>query len=153
MGERKRNNSILRSPAVSGKGFVTDKSKPIIAIVDDDASVCRAIKRLVRSLGMEADTFTSGQEFIELIEGLSWLTVDCVVLDLQMPGMGGLEVQERLASRGNRIPVVFISAHDEMGSRERAMAAGAVAFLRKPFNDELFIKTLQEALKRGAACK
>jgi FixJ family two-component response regulator len=132
------------------KGFVTEKNRPLIAVVDDDESVCRAIKRLVRSLGMEADTFTSGQEFIDLLEGIPWLHVDCVVLDVQMPNLNGLDVQERLAQSGNAIPVIFITAHDEVGVREKAMAAGAVAFLRKPFNDELFIKTLHEALKRGA---
>src|SRR6266705_4650365 len=109
------------------------KLGPLIAIVDDDESVCRAIKRLVRSLGMELDTFTSGQEFIEMLEGMPWLHVDCVVLDVQMAGMNGLEVQGRLARSRNSLPVIFITAHDEVGVRDRAMAAGAVAFLRKPF--------------------
>lgn len=123
------------------------KSKPLIAIVDDDESVCRAMKRLVRSLGMEANAFASGQEFIDLIETMPSFQPDCVVLDVQMPGMNGLEVQERLASSGNRLPVIFITAHDEAGVRDRALAAGAVAFLRKPFNDESFITTLHLALK------
>ena len=107
------------------------------------------MKRLVRSLGMEADTFTSGQEFVDLLEAMPSFHVDCAVLDVQMPGMNGLEVQERLLSSGSRLPVVFITAHDEVGVRERALASGAVAFLRKPFNDELLIKTLRAALKRG----
>ena len=123
------------------------KSKPLIAIVDDDESVCRAMKRLVRSLGMEANAFASGREFIDLIETMPSFQPDCVVLDVQMPGMNGLEVQERLASSGNRLPVIFITAHDEAGVRDRALAAGAVAFLRKPFNDESFITTLHLALK------
>jgi FixJ family two-component response regulator len=125
------------------------KEKPLIAVVDDDVSVCRAVKRLVRSVGMEADTFTSGQEFIDLLEGMPWLHVDCVVLDVQMPGIDGLELQRRLEQREHPIPVIFITAHDEAGVRDRAMAAGAVAFLRKPFNDELFIRTVQEALRRS----
>lgn len=123
------------------------KSKPLIAIVDDDESVCRAMKRLVRSLGMEANAFASGREFIDLIETMPAFQPDCVVLDVQMPGMNGLEVQERLASSGNRLPVIFITAHDEAGVRDRALARGAVAFLRKPFNDESFITTLHLALK------
>jgi FixJ family two-component response regulator len=123
------------------------KSKPLIAIVDDDESVCRAMKRLVRSLGMEGDAFTSGREFIDRIETTPSFQPDCVVLDVQMAGMNGLEVQERLASSGNPLPVIFITAHDEAGVRDRALAAGAVAFLRKPFNDKLFIKTLRVALK------
>jgi len=124
------------------------KPRPVIAIVDDDESVCRAIRRLVRSLGMQADTFTSGQEFVEMLDGVPWVHVDCVVLDIQMPGMTGLEVQERLARSGHLLPVIFITAHDEVGMRERALAAGAVAFIRKPFNDELLIKTLDVLLKR-----
>jgi FixJ family two-component response regulator len=123
------------------------KSNPLIAIVDDDESVCRAMKRLVRSIGMEGDAFTSGREIIDVIEPTPSFQPDCVVLDVQMPGMNGLEVQERLASIGNPLPVIFITAHDEAGVRDRALAAGAVAFLRKPFNDELFIKTLRVALK------
>jgi FixJ family two-component response regulator len=99
---------------------------------------------------MEANAFTSGPEFIDLIEGMPWLRVECVVLDVQMPKMNGLEVQEHLTQSGNKIPVIFITAHDEPGVREKALAAGALAFLRKPFNDELFIKTLHEAIKRGA---
>ncbi|HSK31175.1 MAG TPA: response regulator [Candidatus Limnocylindria bacterium] len=127
------------------------KDKPLIAIVDDDTSVCRAVKRLVRSAGMEADTFTSGQEFVESLDGRPAPEVDCLVLDVQMPQMNGLEVQRRLETREHHIPIIFITAHDDDDIRTRALAAGAVAFLRKPFNDDLFIRTVQEALKRHAA--
>jgi FixJ family two-component response regulator len=130
------------------------KAKPLIAVVDDDEPVCRAIGRLVRSLGMEADTFTSGQEFIEILEGMPWLRVDCVVLDIQMPDVNGLEIQRRLMKlSGKALPVIFITAHDAGGVREQAMSSGAVAFLRKPFNDELLIRTLTEALKRRTGGK
>jgi FixJ family two-component response regulator len=120
------------------------KTKPAIAIVGDDASVCRAISRLLRSLGMNADTFTSGREFIEQIETMPSFHPDCVVLDVQMPGMNGLEVQEFLVRSENPLPVIFITAHDEIGVRERALQAGAVAFLHKPFNDEMFTKHLMK---------
>jgi FixJ family two-component response regulator len=126
------------------------KTKPTIAVVDDDASVCRAISRLLRSLGMNADTFTSGREFIEHIGTMPSFRPDCVVLDVQMPGMNGLEVQDLLIRGEHPLPIIFITAHDEMGVRERALQAGAVAFLHKPFNDELLIKTLNEAINRGA---
>jgi FixJ family two-component response regulator len=99
---------------------------------------------------MEAEAFTSGRDFIELIDAMPSFQPDCLVLDVQMPGMNGLEVQKQLASRSSRLPIVFITAHDELGVRERALSAGALAFLRKPFNDEVFIKTLTAALKRGA---
>jgi FixJ family two-component response regulator len=126
------------------------QTKPMIAIVDDDASVCRAIGRLLRSVGMNADTFTSGAEFIKHMETLSAPSPDCVVLDVQMPEMNGLEVQALLARSGIPVPVIFITAHDEKGVRERALRAGAAAFLRKPFNDELFIKAIQDAIRGGA---
>jgi FixJ family two-component response regulator len=125
-------------------------AKPLIAIVDDDESVCRALKRLVRSLGMNAETFASGQQFLDLIEAMPSFHPDCLVVDVQMPGLNGLEVQERLATNGNPLPVIFITAHDEAIPRERALAAGAVAFVRKPFQDELLIKTLRVALEPGA---
>ncbi len=127
--------------------------KPLVAIVDDDESVCRALKRLVRSVGMHGETFASGREFLDLIEAMPSFHPDCVVLDVQMPGLNGLAVQERLARNGNPLPVIFITAHDDAVPRERALAAGAVAFVRKPFNDELFIKTLHEALRRSTAWK
>jgi len=98
---------------------------------------------------MEADTFTSGQAFIELIQAKPSLQVDCVVLDVQMPGVNGLQVQERLAKNGHHFPVIFITAHDDAVVREQALTAGALAFLRKPFNDELLIKMLGAALKCG----
>ena len=123
--------------------------KPLVAIVDDDESVCRALKRLVRSVGMDGETFASGREFLDLIEAMPSFHPDCVVLDVQMPGLNGLEVQERLATNGNPLPVIFITAHDDAIPRERALAGGAVAFVRKPFQDELLINTLHEALKRS----
>lgn len=140
---------LFHQPGWRTESIPLNKPKPLIAIVDDDESVCRAMKRLVRSLGMEGDAFTSGREFIDRIETTPSFQPDCVVLDVQMPGMNGLEVQERLASSGNPLPVIFITAHDDLGVRDRALAAGAVAFLRKPFNDKLFIKTLRVALKEN----
>lgn len=124
-------------------------AKPRIAVVDDDESVCRAVKRLLRSFSMEAETFSSGQNFLDLVEAMPSFQPDCLILDVQMPGMNGLEVQQRLVKSGKTIPVIFITAHDELGVREKALAAGAVAFLRKPFDDELLIKTLREAVKRN----
>jgi FixJ family two-component response regulator len=122
----------------------------IIAIVDDDESVCHAIKGLVRSLGMEAETFASGQAFIDLIEAMPLKRFDCVILDVQMPGLNGFDVQERLKRRSNRFPVIFITAYDEANVRERALVAGAVTLLRKPFAAELLIKALRAAVKLGA---
>jgi FixJ family two-component response regulator len=123
------------------------KDRLLIAVVDDDASVCRAMKRLIRSLGMNAEAFTSGKEFLDFLEAMPSFHPDCVILDVQMPGMSGLEVQEQLIQSSPSLPVIFITAHDEVGVRERALALGALAFLRKPFNDELIIETLNAAVK------
>lgn len=123
------------------------QSKPLIVIVDDDESVCRAIRRLVRSVAMDAETFSSGQTFLDLLEAMPSFQPDCVILDVQMPGVNGLDVQQKLIRSGKKMPVIFITAHDEVGMREKALGAGALAFLRKPFNDELLIKTMHEALK------
>jgi FixJ family two-component response regulator len=103
---------------------------------------------LLRALEMDVETFTSGHELIERIEAMPSFHPDCVVLDVQMPGMNGLEVQKHLARSEEPLPVVFMTAHDEAGVRERALGAGAVAFLHKPFSDEVFVNALNEALKR-----
>jgi len=125
--------------------------QPLIAIVDDDEGVCRAIKRLIRSLGMAAETYGSSTEFVDLIEALPSFQPDCVVLDVQMPGMSGIEVQASIRRVRGAIPVIFITAHDDRLVRMQALAGGAVAFLRKPFNDDLLIRTLDAALGRDGA--
>jgi FixJ family two-component response regulator len=126
-------------------------SKPLIVIVDDDESVCRALRRLIRSISMDAETFSSGQDLLDLFEAMPSFRPDCLILDVQMPRMSGLAVQDNLARRGQAFPVIFITAHDDVGIREKALGAGAVAFIRKPFVDELLIRTIQEALRRGGA--
>ena len=97
---------------------------------------------------MDAETFTSGQDFLDLLEAMPSFQPDCLILDVQMPGMNGFDVQDRLTTAGSTIPLIFITAHDQVGVREKALAAGAVAFLRKPFGDELLLETLHDALKR-----
>jgi len=120
--------------------------QPLIAIVDDDGSVCRAIKRLVRGLGMSAETYVNGAEFLDLLEALPSFQPDCVVLDVHMPGMDGIEVQASLRRARRAIPVIFMTAHDDVVVRTQALASGAVALLSKPFGDDLFIRTLNAAL-------
>ncbi len=118
--------------------------KPFVAVVDDDESVSRAIKRLLRSAGLAADTFKTGDDFLDMFDSIPSYRPACIVLDIQMPGLNGLEVQQRLAGSG--IPVIFITAHDETGVREQALAAGAAGYLRKPFNDEVLIKAVTSAI-------
>src|SRR5262245_20828645 len=135
---------------VSGelRGFLMKRSEPLIAIVDDDESVCRALSRLLHSLGMNTQTFSSGGEFLNFIDMVPSFRPDCVVLDLLMSGLNGLDVQERLIDIGSPASIIFITAHDEAGARERALKGGAVAFLNKPFSDETLIQALNEAIYR-----
>ena len=128
-----------------------DKTKPLVVIVDDDPSVCRAIKRLVISLGMNAETFCSGQEFLDFLEAVPTYGADCVVLDVQMPNMSGMEVQAHLARNHRGLPVIVITAHETPETRESALAAGAIAFLRKPFDEGLFARILETVLAGRAA--
>lgn len=121
--------------------------RPRVVIVDDDPSVCRALKRLVRSYGMDADTFDSGEAFIAGLQAQPSLSPDCVILDMQMPGLNGLEVQARLRASGRAMPIVFITANGPPQLREQAFAGGAVAFLNKPFDESLFHRTLQAVVE------
>jgi CheY-like chemotaxis protein len=130
---------------------VPNIKQPLIAIVDDDESVCRALERLICSLGMTAEIYVNSVEFVDLIEALPSFRPDCVVLDVQMAGLSGIEVQTRIRRTRGPIPVIFITAHDDRVARERAMSGGAVAFLHKPFNDTLLIRSLDAALGRGKA--
>jgi FixJ family two-component response regulator len=124
------------------------RSKPLIAVVDDDESVNRAFDRLLHSLGMDTQTFGSGTEFLWFLEATPSFHPDCVVLDLHMPGLNGLDVQERLSERSDAPSVIVITAYDETATRERALQGGAVAFLRKPVSEQVLMRTLDEALRR-----
>ena len=122
------------------------RSKPIaiVSIVDDDEPVREAIKRLVRSLDYNAFTFASADEFLksEKVHDTS-----CIITDLQMPGLSGIDLQDILIARGHRIPIIFITAYPEEDVRARAMKAGAVAFLSKPLNHDHLLGHLGNALK------
>jgi FixJ family two-component response regulator len=118
----------------------------MIHIVDDDPAVVRALERLLRSWGMQVRTFTSGADFLATFDASPG--ADCSVIDVQMPGMTGLEVLDRLSAAGLNVPVVFMTAHETEGVEEQAMRAGAVGFLRKPFADEQLIELIRTAVRR-----
>ena len=118
-----------------------------IFVVDDDPLVLNALSVVLSREGYQVTGFGEGASFLAAAKAR---TPACIILDVQMPGLNGLDVQERLKGRGNRFPVVFITAHDEVNIRERALAAGAAAFLHKPFAAERLIKTLRVAVKIGA---
>jgi FixJ family two-component response regulator len=115
----------------------------VIAIVDDDESFRRATASFVRSLGYVAAAFASGEAFLQS-DRLD--EADCLITDVQMPGMTGLELQSRLRGQGKRLPIIFVTAFPELKARGQALADGAVAFLGKPFNDQKLITCLNEAL-------
>jgi FixJ family two-component response regulator len=121
------------------------ESEPVVFIVDDDASVRKSLERLVRSVGLRGETFASAPEFLQRAsaDGPS-----CLVLDVRMPEVSGLALQERLAAAGHRIPIIFITGHGDITMSVRAMKAGAVDFLLKPFNDQDLLETIQEAIAR-----
>jgi RNA polymerase sigma factor (sigma-70 family) len=118
-------------------------SEPIVIIVDDDAGVRNAIRLLVRSIGLQAETFGSGREFLDAFDPDR---PGCLVLDVRMPGMSGLEVQKRLLKRRASIPIIFVTAHGDVPMAVDAVKAGALDFVQKPFRDQDLIDRIQEAL-------
>ena len=120
----------------------------MISIVDDDESVREATKGLVRSLGYRAAVFGSAEEFLE-----SERVQDtaCVITDIQMPGLSGVELQSHLIAEGHRVPMIFITAHPEERTRAQALGAGAIGYLGKPFDEGHLIACLERALKPESA--
>jgi FixJ family two-component response regulator len=119
-------------------------SQVLIAILDDDEGVREATKSLVRSLGYNASTFASADEFLksEQVHDTS-----CLITDLQMPGLSGIDLQDHLVARGHCIPTIVITGYPDHNVRARAMKAGAVGFLSKPFMDDHLIACIDKALK------
>ena len=116
----------------------------MISIVDDDDAVRGSIEALVLSLDYGACTFASANDFLKS-EQVS--TTSCLITDLHMPGLSGLDLQDALIARGHRIPIIFLTGYPDENARMRAMSAGAVAFLSKPVNNDHFIDFLDKALK------
>jgi FixJ family two-component response regulator len=115
-----------------------------VAVVDDEVSVARAIQRLLRSVGIDSDVFSSGEAFLDALAATPPYKPACVVLDIQMPGLNGIEVQRRLGGTG--IQCIVITAHDDTRVRAQAQAAGAVAYLPKPFDDSALIGVVHAVL-------
>jgi FixJ family two-component response regulator len=117
----------------------------VIAIVDDDASVQRGLQRLIRSAGWKVETFASAQEF--LARSRAELP-NCVLLDLQLPGLSGLDLQKQMAEVGLEIPIVFLTGHGNIPVSVQAMKAGAVQFLTKPVDEQELLQAIEEAVER-----
>jgi FixJ family two-component response regulator len=121
------------------------KADAIIAIVDDDPSAREGLQSLVRSAGWRVETFASAQEFLDRLGAEA---PSCVILDLQLPGLSGLDLQKRLAEVGLGIPVVFLTGHGDIPASVQAMKAGAVEFLTKPIDEQKLLPAIQEAIER-----
>lgn len=127
------------SPHATAEGIVPTNA--MISVVDDDASVREALKGLLKSAGFQAAAFASAEEFLD---SGRLANTSCLILDVRMPGMGGLELQRRIVAGDHRVPVIFITAHGDEELRARALEAGAADYLYKPFSEQ----TLLDAIAR-----
>jgi FixJ family two-component response regulator len=127
-------------PAVSSSGSAV---RACIGIVDDDASILRALQRLLGAAGFSVQTFGSGEE---LLASGQLDRFQCLVLDVHLTGLSGFEVQERLTAARRFIPIVFITAHDDPSTRERARRSAASQYLRKPFDEQSLIAAIETAV-------
>jgi FixJ family two-component response regulator len=127
-----------------------DAPVPIVFIIDDDAGMRQAIQDLVESVDLRAECFTTGEEFLR-----KQRTSDpcCLVLDVRLPQMSGLDFQHRLAEIGLQIPIIFITAHGDIPMSVKALKSGAVEFLTKPFRDQDLLDAIQQALQRDRAAR
>ena len=122
-----------------------NNTRPTIFVVDDDSAVRDALKLLLRSVGQAVDTYGAGQEFLE---SYSEDRPGCLVLDIRMPGMSGLELQQKLNEKHSILPIIFITGHGDVPMAVEAMQAGAVDFIQKPFRDQDLIDRINQALER-----
>jgi FixJ family two-component response regulator len=128
--------------------FSMSESRPIVLVVDDDISVRESVEFLLRHEGMDVETFVSAQEFLCRPP----LTVpSCLVLDVSLPGLNGLDLQKRVAAERHEMPIIFITGHGDIPRTVQAMKAGAVEFLTKPFSDEILLNAIRNALVRSKA--
>ncbi|MBI1824997.1 MAG: response regulator transcription factor [Planctomycetes bacterium] len=125
-------------------------SKPTVFVVDDDEGVRRALRRLIELERVGVETFTSAKEFLEHFDAGR---PGCVVLDVRMPELSGLELQEQLTARGVRIPIIFMTAHGDVPMGVQAMKSGAVDFITKPFSEQTLLEAIHKAIAVDAAMR
>jgi RNA polymerase sigma factor (sigma-70 family) len=124
------------------------ETAPVVSVVDDDPSVRRAIKRLISSVGLHVQVFASGPE---LLKSKNLGEPGCLILDIRLPGISGLDFQKKLAESDIHVPVIFITAHGDITMAVKAMKAGAIEFLTKPFRDQDLLDAIQLALEKDRA--
>lgn len=116
---------------------------PSVFVIDDDQALCQSLRWLLESVGLQVETYNSGASFLEKYNPERR---GCLLIDIRMPGMSGLELQEQLIARHNLTPIIFITGHGDVPMAVRAMKAGAVDFITKPFNDQLLLELIQKAI-------
>src|SRR5499425_696704 len=126
------------------RSMIMGRKKKLVTIVDDDESVRSALQGLMKAVGLPARSFASAEEFLE--SGARAQT-GCLIADIRMPGMSGLQLQATLNANGSRIPIIFITAHGDEKMRMQALRAGALEFIAKPFDDEALVASVQAALE------
>jgi len=124
---------------------MTSNAAEMVFVIDDDESIREALKSLIRSVGLSVETFASAQDFLESSRPD---VPSCLILDVRMPGLSGLDLQRDLAETSIHIPIIFITGHGDIPMSVRAMKAGAVEFLTKPFRDQDLLDAIQQALER-----
>jgi len=124
---------------------MTTEDAPTVFVIDDDPSIRRSIQGLLKSVGLRSEAFNSAQEFLAR-RGVD--APSCLVLDVRLPGLSGLDFQRQLADAGMQIPIIFITAHGDIPMSVKAMKSGAVEFLTKPFHDQDLLDAIQQALER-----
>lgn len=130
------------------KSATATGEEPVVFVIDDDPSVRQALGDLLRSLNLRVETFLSAQEFLQLAHPDS---PGCIVLDVNMPGMSGLEFQRALLQEGVDLPIIFISGNSDIPISVQAMKSGAIEFLTKPLNEQALLEAIQAGLKRDQA--
>jgi FixJ family two-component response regulator len=124
---------------------MTNNAAEMVFVIDDDESIREALKSLIRSVGLSVETFASAQDFLQSTRPD---VPSCLILDVRMPGLSGLDLQRDLAETNIQIPIIFITGHGDIPMSVRAMKAGAVEFLTKPFRDQDLLDAIQQALER-----
>lgn len=134
---------------IGGRGTATDATsegsrEPLVAVVDDDDLTRRSTRRLLHSVGMRVEAFASAEEFLRHGPGSG---MDCLLIDMRMPGMNGLQLQQHLVQTANPVPIIFLSAHASADEERKALQAGAIQFLQKPVSKDALLLAISDALK------
>ncbi|APR77907.1 Nitrogen regulation protein NR(I) [Minicystis rosea] len=146
--------SDAKPPALD-EGHRDSPEPPLVAVVDDDASVREALDGLLRSAGFAVEAYAAPQDFLDRSSGsaAAMHPPDCLILDIELPGLSGLELQAKLAGGAGAIPIIFLTGHGDIPMSVKAMKAGAIEFLTKPFNDETLLAGVAQAIERSRAAR